>query len=108
MTNLNEISIGATCNKHIISKHMKSFCKIDGEWTNFLNFNNVTYWRAEDYEPIPIHEGVYTLPSDSTLRLDLNFHIEGDETNAQLHKEKLEEIQRTERKLRESYYTKKK
>jgi hypothetical protein len=45
----------------------------------------------------------YTLPSDSTFREDLNFFLKDDEENAQIMKEKMEERQRTDRKLREPY-----
>jgi hypothetical protein len=50
-----------------------------------------------------MYEMEYTLPSDSRFREDLNFLIGEDETNAQLSKEKLEEIQRGDRKLRENF-----
>jgi Na+/phosphate symporter len=45
----------------------------------------------------------YTLPSDSTYREDLNFFLKDDEENAQIMKEKMEELQRADRKLREAH-----
>jgi hypothetical protein len=50
----------------------------------------------------------FTLPSDSTFREDLIFWMKKDEDNAQRFKVKLEEIQRKDRKLRESYMKTKK
>ena len=44
-----------------------------------------------------------TLQSDSWNRDDLKDFIKGDEESAQKNKEKLEEIQRGDRKLREKY-----
>lgn len=43
----------------------------------------------------------YVLPSDSSKRDDLIKFVNGDETEAQAIKEKYEDIQRNDRKLRE-------
>lgn len=84
-------------------KDSKSLGVIDGEWTNFLYFDNVLYWRVKTYPLTPIIKMEYSLPSDSTLREDLNHFIKGNETEAQAIKEKYEDIQRIDRKLREQY-----
>jgi hypothetical protein len=47
-----------------------------------------------------MYKQYFTLPSDSSLREDLNFFIKDDETNAQLYKEKYEQVQRNDRELR--------
>jgi hypothetical protein len=49
----------------------------------------------------------YTLPSDSTFREDLNL-LKKDEEASQRYKIKLEEIQRNDRKLRDTYLKNKK
>jgi hypothetical protein len=80
-------------------------CKIDGEWTGFLFFDEAKYWQVTDYSPLPMYkQNSYLLPSDSTNREDLRSWINNDETNAQTYKEKYEEIQRTDRKLRSENY----
>jgi hypothetical protein len=48
----------------------------------------------------------FKLPSDSTLRKDLKLFIEGKEEEAQVEKEKMEEMQRRDRKLRGGEYKK--
>ena len=45
----------------------------------------------------------FTLPSDSTFREDVLLFKEGKEDEAQKIKEKYEEIQRNDRKLREKF-----
>ncbi len=51
----------------------------------------------------PLAKMDYFLPSDSILREDLNYFLEGKETESQAVKEKYEDIQRNDRKLREQY-----
>ena len=45
----------------------------------------------------------FKLPSDSSHRADLNIFLTGKEEEAQIEKEKLEELQRNDRKLREPF-----
>jgi hypothetical protein len=45
----------------------------------------------------------YVLPSDSSKRDDLINFVNGNETEAQAIKEKYEDMQRHDRKLREQY-----
>jgi hypothetical protein len=89
--------------KHTKSKDAKNLCKIEGEWTNYVSFDDYKYWSVKDHEALPLAKTEYTLPSDSIFREDLNFFLKDDEENAQLMKEKMEERQRTDRKLREPY-----
>ena len=96
---LNEIKFEKN-GKHTKNKDAKSLCKIEGEWTNYISFDGHKYWTVKDYEPIPLYKMEYTLPSDSTNRADLNYLLQNDEINAQAEKEKLEELQRADRKLR--------
>ena len=82
-------------------KDSKSLAVIDGEWTNFLYFDNVLYWRVKTYPLTPLTSMDYTLPSDSTIRDDLINFVNGKDTEAQAIKEKYEDVQRSDRKLRE-------
>jgi hypothetical protein len=61
------------------------------------------YWNVDDYELIPMRKVNLTLPSDSSLREDLKYFINNEEHISQEIKEKYEQIQRDDRKLREKY-----
>ena len=66
-------------------------------------FDKKEYWKQGQYDLLPMMRMENTLLSDSWNRDDLRDFIKGDEENAQKNKEKLEEIQRRDRKLREKY-----
>ncbi len=83
-------------NKNIISH-------IEGEFSDFITFDNVTYWEYNQYEFPSMRRMSFTLPSDSTFREDIIMLKKGDEDEAQRSKIKLEEIQRYDRKLRLKY-----
>jgi hypothetical protein len=89
-----------TSGKHTLEKNYFSYCKIDGEWTNHLNFDDIKYWHVKGYHMIHLTRPDYILPSDSSLREDLKAFINDEEEKAQLLKEKYEDIQRHDRKLR--------
>jgi hypothetical protein len=93
--------------KHSLTKDAKSYCTIDGEWADILKFDDKVYWKREDYKLIPMKEMNYVLPSDSAKREDLNELLVDNEDGAQVWKEKLEGVQRGDRKLREDYSKKK-
>lgn len=90
-------------NKHTHDKKCKSLSKITGFWTQYLSFDDVKYWEREKYFPLNMYELPNKLPSDSSLRTDMNLWIEQKEPEAQAEKEKLEEIQRNDNKLRFEY-----
>jgi hypothetical protein len=95
---------------YIRNKSCVIFGTVEGEWTKFLKFDNVLYWKSKTLLVAPKYKQDYTLPSDSGYREDLINFIDGDEARAQLIKEKYEEIQRRDRKLREqseNYHMKK-
>lgn len=74
---------------------------IDGEWSEFLNINNTSYWKYQtDYNLLPMERMEYTLPSDSSYRDDILLFKHGKEELAQEAKVNLEESQRHDRKLR--------
>jgi hypothetical protein len=89
--------------KHYLKKNPKNYCGVEGQWTKYLNFENEKYWENGDYPLARFYREDYILPSDSTFREDLNYFIQNDEEQAQIWKEKMEEIQRNDRKLREKY-----
>ena len=77
------------CN-HILNKGYKSLCKIEGEWTSYIKFDDFEYWDIEDYQLIQMYHYGYLLPSDSSLRLDLINYIKDDQEKSQIEKEKIE------------------
>lgn len=101
--NFSDIYLSMDDLKHTKSKFYTSYAKISGEWTSFLNFDENKYWSVNDYPLIPIIKQHFTLPSDSSFRKDVYYWKQRDEKNAQTFKEEYEEIQRTDRKLREKY-----
>ncbi len=84
-------------------KRQFSLGSINGEWSENLYFNNEIYWWVKDHEPVTMTKMDFVLPSDSTMREDLNSLLNDDLTNAQSSKESLEEKQRHDRKLREKF-----
>lgn len=76
---------------------------VEGQWTKSLTIDGVKYWDRDDYPLANYYNSPFILPSDSTFRVDLNYFIKNDEVEAQNWKEKMEEIQRYDRKLRENY-----
>ena len=78
----------ASKNEHTLKKDFKSLCSIEGEWTNYIKFSNKKYWSIDDYTIGPFFkEESFILKSDSSLREDLNYLINGDIDNSQKKKE---------------------
>ena len=92
--------------KHSKDKKATSYAEITGSWLHEVVIDNEVFWRREDYQLFQIYEMEFKLPSDSTLRKDLKLFIEGKEEEAQVEKEKMEEMQRRDRKLRGGEYKK--
>jgi hypothetical protein len=68
-----------------------------------MRCDDENYWNVNNYEIIPMRKLNYTLPSDSSLREDIKYFIADEEEKAQEIKEKYEQIQRDDRKLRDKY-----
>lgn len=85
-----------------MKKNAKNYGNIEGQWTKFLSYDNVKYWEREDYPLSKFYKSDFILPSDSTNRIDLNMFLQNNEVEAQNSKEKMEELQRSDRKLREA------
>ena len=86
---------------HTLLKGYTKISKITGEWTSSINFDGVEYWGIHDNKLLTMyHDDNMMLPSDGSLRMDLQFFIKGKEDNSQKEKEALEVRQRNDRKLR--------
>jgi hypothetical protein len=68
-----------------------------------MEFDGKRYWDIRDAEKFPMIRPGELLPSDSRNRSDLLNLLEGNMKEAQIKKEELEEAQRYDAKLRESY-----
>lgn len=90
-------------NKYKLIDEGKTYCKIDGEWTGMLRFNEVKYWQYGEFPPVEMYKMNFVLPSDSSFREDLIAFIKGDEETSQKCKEAIEEMQRSDRKLKSNY-----
>ena len=89
-----------------IKKDGQKVCTVEGNYMGYIDFDGVRYWDLRDEDQFPKHFkpnwlNPKSLPSDSTQRSDRNELVDGDYDAAQVEKEKLEEIQRHDRKLRE-------
>jgi len=73
---------------------------IEGSWMEYLKIGEKTYWTFGDPMPHKLKYWDRPLPSDSNYRLDVLYMRTEDEDKAQDHKNKLEELQRADRKLR--------
>lgn len=99
---LSDVKIDKTSPHHKIEKKATSLCSITGRWSKELLFDDQVYWRINDYQLLKMYKMPFTLPSDSLLRKDLQYFIQKREEDSQREKERLEEIQRNDRKLREN------
>ena len=89
--------------EHKLKKDAKVLGRIEGEWTTFLNFDDVEYWKIEDAKGLTLFSHEFTCPSDGSFREDLIYLIKNDQEKSQVEKEKLEVRQRKDRKLRAEY-----
>lgn len=90
-----------------MKKNRKTYCSIEGEWSQYIKFNDEVYWNNFIY-PLPkFYLQNNMLKSDSIYREDLNCLINDKIDESQKFKEEYEEIQRKDRELR-SKFTKKK
>ena len=101
---LKDITIDKDGSKHSVhNKKPISYAVIEGRWTNEVVIDGVTFWTRNENKLLDMFEMRFKLPSDSTNRKDLQLFIEGKEDEAQAEKEKVEEMQRKDRKLREEH-----
>jgi len=72
---------------------------IVGEWTRFININDVCYWRQDEQTLVDMNRMEFTLPSDCSFRDDLILYRMGLDEKAQEAKFYLEEMQRKDMSL---------
>ena len=101
ITKLDSIEYDFKKGKHKLKKNAECIQSITGEWTGWLKFDKLFYWEKGEYPLSNMHEMRFTLPSDSKYRIDLIEYIKNNAVLAQEGKDKLEDIQRKDRKLRE-------
>ena len=87
-----------------IHKDGKKVCTVEGNYVGYLDFDEVRYWDVREKETIyyPIAgEEPNPLPSHAGKRTDGRYFISLTVDEAQAEKERLENLQRHDRKLRE-------
>ena len=94
--------------KHELNKNSTPIIKIEGSWTRDISFDGEEYWNVEDNKLFTIYETGYILPSDGRKREDYIELVKGNIDKAQEEKERLENLQRYDRKLRADYAKKNK
>jgi len=77
--------------------------KILGSYLSFIEFNGIRYWDIRENVKIKSMEVHQQIPSSSSLREDRILLEQKKLEQAQAAKEKLEELQRYDRKLREKF-----
>ena len=92
------------CN-HSLKKGAQTLCKIEGEWTSSIKFDDEEYWDIEDYQLIQMYHYGFLLPSDASLRLDLINFIKDEQEKSQAEKEKNEAQEEKDDELRKKYNT---
>eukprot|EP00831_Metopus_contortus_P062125 TRINITY_DN54108_c0_g1_i2.p2 TRINITY_DN54108_c0_g1~~TRINITY_DN54108_c0_g1_i2.p2 ORF type:complete len:111 (+),score=9.67 TRINITY_DN54108_c0_g1_i2:163-495(+) len=74
---------------------------IEGNWIDYVMIDGDNYWEIEMPLPYPLTKKESPLPSDCRYREDLVALITSTEEESQKEKDRLEELQRNDRKLRE-------
>ena len=77
---------------------------LTGKWYGDLYFDGKCYKSKEEGPfPLKVERMKYLLPSDSIWREDVICKLWGDNDRSNREKERLENLQRNDRKLREKY-----
>ena len=74
--------------------------KVRGIWHEYLMIDDKKYWDLKEHVAYELEYETDPLPSDSIYREDANVWKSGNIEKSQMAKEKLEEIQRADRKWR--------
>ena len=72
-------------------------------WIGQIYFGDECFWSVLDKQQKWERNNLFILPSDGRLRTDLIYILSGDFANAQKEKDKIEDIQRRDQKLREKF-----
>ena len=95
------VQVDENGSNHTLLKGYHSICKISGEWTNNIKFDEEEYWGIHDNTLLTMyHDENLMCPSDGSLRTDLQCFIKNNIDASQKEKERLEVKQREDRKLR--------
>ena len=78
-------------------------CKVYGSYISHIEFNGIRYWDIRENIPIQMLEVPKQLKSSSLTRDDRVLLEQNKTPEAQTAKEKLEDLQRQDRKLREKF-----
>lgn len=80
----------------------KRVCEITGNYVGYLDFDGVRYWDYREGEVVhtPIEHSASCIPSDARNRTDGIYLKTRPVEEAQEEKERLENIQRNDKKLR--------
>ena len=101
IVNSKYVQVDEKGSNHTLLKGYHSICKISGEWTNNIKFDDEEYWGIHDDNLLTMyHDENLMCPSDGSLRTDLQCFIKGNVDASQKEKEKMEVRQREDRKLR--------
>ena len=100
---LEDVIISEKDGEHTLKEGAMEYVEIKGGWSREIKFNDKVYWSIEDYPLLSITENGYKCPSDGRFRPVLKALISNDEETSQNEKEKLEVLQRADRKLRASF-----
>jgi hypothetical protein len=85
-----------------ISHGVNTVCDFKGSWLDNIKFDEKEYWKLDQCHMIKPIIPEKCLPSDCRYREDSVALAEGDLNWAQKEKERLEELQRYDRKLRQT------
>ena len=90
--------------KDFLKKDENNRClsKLHGQWNGKIFIDNQQAFDFETQLPVELDNYCYPLPSDSNLRSDVIELSKGDLSVAQDEKDRLEELQRKDRKLRQA------
>jgi hypothetical protein len=74
-----------------------------GSWLSYLEIDGNIYWKVNDPIKIFWESDPRKLPSDSRFRLDSYYIQLKDFDRAQMEKDRIENLQRSDKKLRDNY-----
>jgi hypothetical protein len=89
-------------------KHsIEVYAKLEGNWTETFSIDDEKVWEYSKSKPLKLGYINNPLPSDGRFRTDLIALLNHDFSRAQDEKDKIENIQRNDRKLRKQTIKKK-
>lgn len=86
----------------MIKRNDKDTAKVYGTYLGFVEIEGRRYWDGRRVKPFRFKNEKNPLPSDSSLRKDIEFLEKGRMAEAQFHRDELENTQRKDTKLRKA------